>query len=170
MVDCFTRPFALHFCPQRCWSRQISWITCALRTDTVTNRCCVNRQITVSLLLRKYQTAVLTYWPTDSRHLWLTDCWSRTSFCCDSFLPRDVHRESKKQDTKLLAITSPTISLSDFQNFFTIGLGSKFATNSCITIPPRFKHVATLPCEIWMSKNGIILKYVLQLMTNHKIV
>jgi len=51
--------------------------------------------------------------------------------------------ESKKQDTKLLAITS-----SDFQKFFTGGLGSKFATNSCLNIPPRFKHVATLPCEI----------------------
>jgi len=31
-------------------------------------------------------------------------------------------------------------------------------------IPPRFKHVATLPCEIRMQKNSIILKYVLQLM------
>jgi len=39
-------------------------------------------------------------------------------------------------------------------------------------IPPRFKHVATLPCEIRMQKNGIILKYVLQLglVMNHKVV
>ena len=28
-------PFALHFCPQRCRSRQISWITCVLQTKTV---------------------------------------------------------------------------------------------------------------------------------------
>jgi len=48
IVSC--APFALHFCPQRCWSRQIRWITCALRTETVTNRCYVNRQINVSLL------------------------------------------------------------------------------------------------------------------------
>ena len=27
--------FALHFCPQRCRSRQISWITCVLQTETV---------------------------------------------------------------------------------------------------------------------------------------
>ena len=75
----------------------------------------------------------------------------------------------KKQDTKLLAITSQTIiRFSNF--FFTSQLGSKFATNSCLNIPPRFKHVATLPCEIWMQKNGIILKYVLQLMMNHKVV
>ena len=73
----------------------------------------------------------------------------------------------KKQDTKLLAITS---LLSDFQNFFTSRLGSKFAINTCLNIPPRFKHVATLPCEIRMQKNGIILKYVLQLMMNHKVV
>ena len=32
-------PFALHFCPQRCRSRQISWITCVLQTETVIKRC-----------------------------------------------------------------------------------------------------------------------------------
>jgi len=57
-----------------------------------------------------------------------------------------------------------------FKIFFTSGHGSKFATNSCLNIPSRFKHVAKLPCEIWMSENGIILKYVLQLMMNHKVV
>ena len=57
-----------------------------------------------------------------------------------------IHRESKKQDTKLLAITSLTIIR--FSKFFTTRLGSKFATNSCLNIPPRFKHVATLPCKI----------------------
>jgi len=41
-------PFALHFCPQRCISRQISWITCVLQTETVIKRCYVNRQINVS--------------------------------------------------------------------------------------------------------------------------
>jgi len=45
-----------------------------------------------------------------------------------------------------------------FKIFFRSQLGSKFATNSCLNIPPRFKHVATLSCEIWMQKNGIILK------------
>ena len=41
-------PFALHFCPQRWRSRQISWITCVLQTETVFKRCCVNRQISLS--------------------------------------------------------------------------------------------------------------------------
>ena len=41
-------PFALHFCPQRGRSRQISWITCVLQTETVIKRCYVNRQINVS--------------------------------------------------------------------------------------------------------------------------
>jgi len=50
MVIVSCAPFALHFFPQRCWSRQISWITCVLRTQTITNRCCVNRQINVCLL------------------------------------------------------------------------------------------------------------------------
>jgi len=41
-------PFALHFCPQRCRSCQISSITCILQTETVIKRCYVNRQINVS--------------------------------------------------------------------------------------------------------------------------
>jgi len=54
----------------------------------------------------------------------------------------------KKQDTKLLAVTSLTIIR--FSKFFTNRLGSKFATNCCLNIPPRVKHVATLGlhCEI----------------------
>ena len=75
--------------------------------------------------------------------------------CCAMCLDIYTTPWVKKQDTKLLAITS---LLSDFQIFFSSRLGSKFATNSCSNIPPRFKHVATLPCEIWMQKNGIILK------------
>ena len=46
VVSC--APFALHFCPQPCWSRQINWIACVLQSETVTNRCCVNMQINVS--------------------------------------------------------------------------------------------------------------------------
>ena len=45
-------PFALQFCPQRCRSRQISWITCVLQTQTVIKRCYVNRQLNVSYLSR----------------------------------------------------------------------------------------------------------------------
>jgi len=71
--------------------------------------------------------------------------WEISANTSETVQDRHIHRESKKQDTQLLAITS---LLSDFQNFFTIRLGSKFATNSCSNIPSRFKHVATLPCEI----------------------
>jgi len=67
-------PFALHFCPQRCRSRQISWITCELQTETVIKRCYVNRQR--GLIIKKYQTAVdqfwLTHWQTDAVSDWLT--------------------------------------------------------------------------------------------------
>ena len=42
--------------------------------------------------------------------------------------------------------------LTDFQNSFTDRLTSKIATNSYLNIPPHLKHVATLPCEIWMSE------------------
>ena len=80
-------PFVLHFCPQRCRSRQISWITCVLLTETVIKRCYVIGR----LMWVNYQAIsnccrpVLTYWLTDWRRQWLTDCWSCTAFCSDSF-------------------------------------------------------------------------------------
>jgi len=43
--------------------------------------------------------------------------------------------------------------LTDFQNSFTARLTGKFATKSCLNIPPHLKRVATLPCEILCSKN-----------------
>jgi len=69
-----------------------------------------------------------------------------------------IRCESKKQDTKLLPITSPNINRISI--FFTDGLSSKFAANSCLNISPCLKRVATLPCVglIWMSKNRINLK------------
>jgi len=66
--------------------------------------------------------------------------------CAKHYLFAHYTVSQKKQDTKLLAITSLTIIR--FSNFFTSGLSSKFATNPCLNIPPRLKHVATLPCEI----------------------
>ena len=78
--------------------------------------------------------------------------------CCSdgvSVVPLSLHGASntvsqQKQDTKLLPITSPKL-INWFSNLFTDGLRSKFSTNLCLKIPPRLKHVVTLPCEIWMS-------------------
>jgi len=84
-------PLALHFCPQRCRSRQISWITCVLQTETVTKHRYVNRQINrvnyqeISNCCRP----VLTYWQTDAVSDWPTADHVRhfaaTAFlCCGS--------------------------------------------------------------------------------------
>ena len=80
-----------------------------------------------------------------------------------------LHCESKKTIHETLGHNF-TNYCPIFKIFFTSRLGSKFATNSCLNMSPRFKHVATLPCEVWMQKNGIILKYILRLMTDHKVV
>ena len=83
-------PFALHFCPQSCWSRQISWIICVLLYYGQKLLLVVVMSIG-RLMSVYYQQAsnfcrpVFTYWLTDWRHRWLTDCWSYTAFCCDSF-------------------------------------------------------------------------------------
>ena len=55
----------------------------------------------------------------------------------------------KKQDTKLLPMTS---NINRLSNFFTDGLGGKFAINLYLNVPLCLKDVATLPCEIWMSE------------------
>jgi len=84
-------PFTLHFCLQRCWSRQISWITCVWQTETFTNCCCVNRPINVSLFsanikLRSVDQFWLTDWQTDAISNWPTadHVWhfAATSFLC----------------------------------------------------------------------------------------
>ena len=73
IVSCAT--FALHFCPQRCWSRQINWKTCILRIKTVTNCCYINTQISVNLLSRNINCCrlfSLTDWQTDANSDWPT--------------------------------------------------------------------------------------------------
>jgi len=67
---CHTPHFVLHFCHQRCRTRQISKITGILRTETTTRNCCYsNRQINASLLsinIKLLQTSLLTERPTPS--------------------------------------------------------------------------------------------------------
>jgi len=58
----------------------------------------------------------------------------------------------KKQDTKLLPITSPNVNR--FSNYFTLRFSGKFATNFYLNIPPHLNCVATLPCEISMFKKS----------------
>ena len=60
-------------------------------------------------------------------------------------------KSEKKQDTILLSITLPNISL--FSKFFTVRLSSKFVIESCLNMPPHLKHAATLPCEMYVLKN-----------------
>jgi len=89
MVDCFMCPIRLALLSSNiCWYRQKNWITCVLRTETVTNRCCVNRQINMSyfqqnMKLLKTSFDLLTH--KLMQYQWLTNCWSLTAFCCDSF-------------------------------------------------------------------------------------
>ena len=44
--------------------------------------------------------------------------------------------------------------LTDFQNFFTDRLTSKYATKPLLIIPPHLTCVAELPCEISVSENN----------------
>ena len=55
-----------------------------------------------------------------------------------------------KKDTKLLPITSP--NTNRFSNFFSLTDSVVNLQQNRLNIPPRLKHVASLPCEIWMSE------------------
>ena len=57
-------PFALHFRPQRCRSRQISWITCVLQTETVIKHCYVISRL-MWVNYQELSTAVDQFWLTD---------------------------------------------------------------------------------------------------------
>ena len=63
----------------------------------------------------------------------------------------------KKQDTLLVSITSWI--LIDFQNSFTARLSTKFATKWSLHIPPHFKDIAALPCEIVIFQKSHIQQY-----------
>jgi len=59
----------------------------------------------------------------------------------------------KKQDTKLLSTSSP--SIDRFSTFFSLlhsTLGRQFAIKRSLHIQPKLKGVATLSCEILVSK------------------
>ena len=74
IVSC--APFSLHFCPQRCRTRQICKITCVLRTKLL-----LIVVVLIGKLMRVYYQQisnccrpVLIYRLTDRRHQCLTDC------------------------------------------------------------------------------------------------
>ena len=85
--------FALHFCPQRCRSRQISWITCTYYRQKLLLSIAVLIGRFVWVIFKKYQTAVdqfsLTDWQTDAISDWPTadhvQHFAATAFlCCSS--------------------------------------------------------------------------------------
>ena len=91
--DCFMRPIRNALCPQRCWSCQISWITCVLRTETVANRCYVNRQINVNLLSTNMLytsfnllTDAISDWRPTADHVGLRHFTATAFLCCSSCL------------------------------------------------------------------------------------
>jgi len=57
----------------------------------------------------------------------------------------------KKQDTKLMPVTSPDNNNSWFSKFF------RWQTpNSYLTIPPHLKYVTTLPCNLGNMTHGVV--------------
>ena len=42
--------------------------------------------------------------------------------------------------------------LTDFHNYFTVGLKIELATKQLSLFPPHLKHVANIPCETTISQ------------------
>jgi len=62
-------------------------------------------------------------------------------------LHRVGHKRSPIVYTQLRQI------LAYSQNYFTIPISTKFSMQQSLNIPPHLKRVATLPCEIFMSRH-----------------
>jgi len=50
--------------------------------------------------------------------------------------------------------------LADFKNSFTVIISGKFAMQHSLNIPPHLKRVATLPCEMFMSENSLLISEI----------
>ena len=70
---------------------------------------------------------------------------------CYSVNPNTTPWSNKKQDTKLLSITSP--NNDRFSKFFYCYTQQEICIEDVITDPPHLNGVATLPCEILMYDN-----------------
>ena len=46
------------------------------------------------------------------------------------------------------------------KNSFTVTISRKFAMQQSLTIPPHLKRVATLPCEMFMSGNSLLISEI----------
>jgi len=84
-------PFVLHFCPERCRSHQVSWITCVLQTETVIKRdMLIGRLVWVNYQeISNCCRPVLTYWLTPSVTDWLLIMYGilpRQLFCVAAVL------------------------------------------------------------------------------------
>ena len=57
--------------------------------------------------------------------------------------------------------------LADFKNSFTAIISRKFAMQHSLNIPPYLKRVATLPCEIVMSENNLLISEIHLIISLH---
>ena len=87
MVDCFMRPIRLALLSSNMLTAPDKLNNLWIMDRNCYNCYFVNRQINVSYYqpISNCCRPVLTYWPIDWCHQWLTNCWSRTAFCCNSF-------------------------------------------------------------------------------------
>ena len=57
--------------------------------------------------------------------------------------------------------------LADFKNSFTVIISRKFAMQHLLNIPPHLKRVATLPCEMFMSENSLLISEIHLIISFH---
>jgi len=57
--------------------------------------------------------------------------------------------------------------LADFENSFTVIISRKFAMQHSLNTPPHLKRVATLPCEMFMSENSLLISEIYLIISLH---
>ena len=90
------------------------------------------------------------------------------SFAIERFYTKSTPWLKKKTLNSCLQLPQ---TLTDFQNSFTDWLSDKFATNSCLNIPPHTLNMLLhYLVKYEIQKTGGDLKCVLWLMINHKVI
>ena len=71
--------------------------------------------------------------------------------------PQHLHRSSAMGST---VGHIPANSWASCKNSFTIIISRKFEMQRSLNIPPHLKRVATLPCEMFMSENSLLISEI----------
>ena len=96
--------------------------------------------------------------PPLATYYWDSTCWCWRFINLLTYLlilaisDYDMHGETESEDRATILLSISSSSIESFSKFFHLYTQKKCAIKWIIQVPPQFKRVATLSCEIWVFK------------------